>query len=76
MCLQIQDTKNVHFFLGEVFHRYKNMNSSFVVISKLVKSNIGEKFLVNCLMNLSAQALTDYLECANIYLRKKLILLK
>ena len=76
MCLQIQDTKNVHFFLGEVFHRYKNMNSLFVVISKLVKSHIGEKYLLNCLMNVSAQALIDYLECANIYLRKKLILLK
>ena len=54
------------FFLGDVFYRYKNMNSSFVVISKLVKS-IGEKCLVNFLMNVSAQALRDYLECANIY---------
>ena len=42
------------------------MNSSFVVISKLVKS-IAEKCLVNFLMNVSAQALRDYLECANIY---------
>ena len=53
------------FFLGEVFYRYKDMNSSFVVISKLVKS-IAEKCLVNFLMNVSAQALRDYLECANI----------
>ena len=44
------------------------MNSSFVVISKLVKSNIGEKCLVNFLMNVSAQALRDYLECANIHI--------
>ena len=67
------------FFLGEVFYRYKDMNSSFVVISKLVKS-IAEKCLVNFLMNVSAQALRDYLECANIskeiHQRKKLILLK
>ena len=42
------------------------MNSSFVVISKLVKSNIGEKCLANFLMNVSAQALRHYLECTNI----------
>ena len=43
------------------------MNSSFVVISKIIKSNIGEKCLINFLMSVSAQALRDYLECANIY---------
>ena len=43
------------------------MNSSFVVISKLIKSNIGEKCLVTFLMNVSSQALRNYLECANIY---------
>ena len=43
------------------------MNSSFAIISKLVKSNIGEKCLANFLMNVSAQALKHYLECANIY---------
>ena len=43
------------------------MNSSFVVISKLIKSNIGEKCLVNFFMNVSAQVLRDYLEFANIY---------
>ena len=43
------------------------MNSSFVVISKLIKSNIGEKYLVNFLKNVYAQAWRDYLECANIY---------
>ena len=43
------------------------MNSAFVVIRTLVKSNIGEKCLINFLMNVSAQALRDYLECANIY---------
>ena len=43
------------------------MNSSFVVISKLIKSNIGEKCLANFLMNVSSQALWNYLECANIY---------
>ena len=43
------------------------MNSSFVAISILTKNDIGEKCLINFLMNISAQALTDYLECANIY---------
>ena len=43
------------------------MNSSFVAISILIKNNIGEKCLINFLMNISAQALRDYLECANIY---------
>ena len=43
------------------------MNSSFVTISTLIKNNIGEKCLINFLMNISAQALRDYLECANIY---------
>ena len=45
------------------------MNSAFVVISTLIKSNIGEKCIKNFLMNISAQALRDYLECANIYNR-------
>ena len=47
---------------------------------KLVKSNIGEKFLISFLMDVSTKALRDYLECANIYkgtsLKRKLILLK
>ena len=42
------------------------MNSAFVVISKLVKSDIAEKCLTNFLMNVSTQALRDYLECAKI----------
>ena len=56
------------------------MNSTFAVISTLIKSNIGEKFLINFLMNLSAKGLKDYLEFASIYkgihLKRKLILLK
>ena len=43
------------------------MNSTFDVISTLVKSNMGEKCLINFLMNVSTKALRDYLECANIY---------
>ena len=43
------------------------MNSSFVGISTLIKSDIGEKRLINLLMNISTQALRYYLECANIY---------
>ena len=43
------------------------MNSSFVAISTLIKSDIVEKCLTSFLMNISAQALRDHLECANIY---------
>ena len=43
------------------------MNSSLVSISTLVKSNIGEKCLINLLMNVSLQSLRDYLRLANIY---------
>ena len=43
------------------------MNSSFVAISTLVKSDIGEKCLINFLINMPAQSLKNYLECANIY---------
>ena len=53
--------------MGVALHRYKSMNSSFAAISTLIKSDIGEKCLINFLMNISAQALRDYLECANIY---------
>ena len=42
------------------------MNSTFAVISTLVKSNIEEKCLINFLMNVSTKALRD-LECTNIY---------
>ena len=43
------------------------MNSTFAVISTLIKSNIEEKYLINFLMNVSTKALKDYLECASIY---------
>ena len=43
------------------------MNSTFVAISTLIKSNIGEKFLITFLMNVSSQSLRDYFQCANIY---------
>ena len=36
-------------------------------IATLVKSNLGEKCLINILMNISTNALSDYLECAKIY---------
>ena len=52
----------VRFLIG-----IKNMNSTFTVISTLVKSNMGEKCLINFSMNVSTKALRDYLECANIY---------
>ena len=43
------------------------MNSTFAVISTLIKSNIEEKCLINFLMNVSANGLKDYLECASFY---------
>ena len=43
------------------------MNSSFVVISTLVKSNLGDRCLINTLMNISSQSLRAYLKLANIY---------
>ena len=43
------------------------MNSTFVVIGALVKSNIGEECLINFLMNVSTKGLRDYLQCASIY---------
>ena len=56
------------------------MNSTFAVITTLIKSNIGEKCLINFLMNVSSKGLKIYLECASIYKgaspKKKLILLK
>ena len=67
LCHKIQNTKNVHILLGKIFHIYKNMSSSFVEISTLIKSDIGENCLVNFLVNISTQALRDYLKSANIY---------
>ena len=43
------------------------MNSTFVVISTLVKSNMKEKCLIKFLMNVSTKGFKDYLECASIY---------
>ena len=43
------------------------MNSTFAIISILVKSNIEGRCPINFLMNVSTKALRDYLECANIY---------
>ena len=43
------------------------MNSSFLAIATLIKSNLGEKCLINILMNISSDALRDYLECGKIY---------
>ena len=45
------------------------MNSSLVAIGTLLKSNIGEKCLINFLMNVPNQPLGDYLKFANIYKR-------
>ena len=40
--------------------------SLFVSKATLVKINLGEQCLINILMNLSTNALSDYLECAKI----------
>ena len=46
------------------------MNSTFIMISILVKSNLGKKCLINALMNVSSEALENYLDMANIYCEK------
>ena len=45
----------------------RTVNSSFVSIATLVKSNPGEKCLINILMNISSDALRNYLQCGKIY---------
>ena len=42
------------------------MNSTFTVLSTLIKSDIREKCLINFLMNVSTKGLKDYLECETI----------
>ena len=46
------------------------MNSTFIAISILVKSNLGERCLINALMNISTEALVNYLDMGNIYVGK------
>ena len=43
------------------------MNSSFVMISILLKSNLGERCLINTLNNINNKALRNYLGLADIY---------
>ena len=43
------------------------MHSLFVAKATLVKSNLGEKCLINISMNISSEPLRDYLECGKIY---------
>ena len=50
---------------GITFYCVK-MNSTLVVISTLVKSNIEKKCLIKFLINVSTKGLKDYLECAYI----------
>ena len=45
----------------------ESMHSSFVSIAILVKSNLGERCLINILMNISSESLRCYLECGKIY---------
>ena len=50
-----------------IVNREKNMNSSFVCISILVKSRIPKNCLINYLNEVSSQSLRSYLRLANIY---------
>ena len=50
------------------------MNYSFVAISTLVKSDIGEKGLINFLINMPAQSLKIFRK--ELHQKRKLILLK
>ena len=43
------------------------MNSSLVAIVTLLKSNIGERCLINILKNVYTQALRDYLKLVKVY---------
>ena len=43
------------------------MNSSFVAISTLVKGNLGERYLINTLINMTSQSKRYYLKHANTY---------
>ena len=65
--MKFMTLNNVYGLLGKIFHRYKNMHSSFVAMSTLIKSNIAEKCLINIWMNISTQWLRDYFKCANTY---------
>ena len=47
--------------------KIKEMNSSFVCINILVKSNISRLCLINFLNELSSRSLRYYLKLANIY---------
>ena len=50
-----------------IVNRERNMNSSFVCISILVKSRIPKNSLINYLNEVSSQSLRSYLRLANIY---------
>ena len=43
------------------------MHSSSVAIATLVTSNLGERCLINILMNISSESLRYYFKCGKIY---------
>ena len=51
----------------QIVKKEKNMNSSFVCISILVKSRLPKNCLINYLNEVSSQSLRSYLRLANIY---------
>ena len=51
----------------QIVKKEKNMNSSFVCISILVKSRLPKNYLINYLNEVSSQSLRSYLRLANIY---------
>ena len=63
----VVNSSGVSTFIGDIFLRYKIMNSSSVGISILMNSRLSKKCLINALMSMSSESLRSYLELANIY---------
>ena len=53
--------------IKKLLPKIKDMNSLFVCISILVKSNVSRQCLINFLNEVSSQSLRHYLKLANIY---------
>ena len=53
--------------IKKLLPKIKDMNSLFVCISILVKSNVSRQCLINFLNEVSSQLLRHYLKLANIY---------
>ena len=67
MLVILKNWYNKWFIILGRINKLKNMNSSFVGISILLKSRTSERCLINILMNMSSQSLRGYVRLANIY---------